>query len=393
MFDDVGLLALVPERWGGMWLSRHQMLTRLSRYFHVVWYDPPVGWRKLWSPNGLVMNNADNAPAGVANFTVSRQSRMLPKFYRPAALGRWTARRRLSNAARALEKTGCQRKVLSLWLPRFATALDNVTYDLSTYHIADEYSFSPVEQPLSDAERRIIERVGQVFIHSPALMEKKGRVNPNTTQISNGVDYDAFAAPHPEPVDMCDIPHPRIAYVGRMKVQMDWALLLSLAREHGNWSFVFVGPTGAMGDEGNKRDALFAMPNVYYLGNKSVTDVPAYVNHMDACMLCYVRNAYTRYIYPLKLHEYLAAGKPVVSADIESVRGFVPAVSIAHTPEDWSRLLDETVRAEAAAPERVAERQTIAREHNWNNIVLKMARCIADRLGPEYAARLGATTE
>ena len=44
-YPDIGVIGVVPERWGGMWLSRQQILTRLTRYFHVVWVDPPLSWR------------------------------------------------------------------------------------------------------------------------------------------------------------------------------------------------------------------------------------------------------------------------------------------------------------------------------------------------------------
>src|SRR6186997_22489 len=46
-FSEVGLVAFVPEVWGGPWLSRHQVLTRLSEYFHVVWAEPAKSWREL----------------------------------------------------------------------------------------------------------------------------------------------------------------------------------------------------------------------------------------------------------------------------------------------------------------------------------------------------------
>jgi hypothetical protein len=54
-----------------------------------------------------------------------------------------------------------------------AHVLDDATCDLSCYHIVDEYSFSTTEQPLDQVEVELIRRVDQVFIHSPALLEKK----------------------------------------------------------------------------------------------------------------------------------------------------------------------------------------------------------------------------
>src|SRR4029453_1421101 len=37
LMPDVGVIALVPDPWTGIWQSRHYILTRLARFFHVVW--------------------------------------------------------------------------------------------------------------------------------------------------------------------------------------------------------------------------------------------------------------------------------------------------------------------------------------------------------------------
>jgi hypothetical protein len=58
-----------------------------------------------------------------------------------------------------------------------------------------------------------------------------------------------------------------------------------------------------MGAYESAKEGLFALPNVHYLGNRTVREVPAYVRHMDVCLLCYALTDYTRYIFPLKLHD------------------------------------------------------------------------------------------
>jgi hypothetical protein len=37
---DIGVMSLVPDVWEASWQPRHHVLTRLSRYFNVVWYHP-----------------------------------------------------------------------------------------------------------------------------------------------------------------------------------------------------------------------------------------------------------------------------------------------------------------------------------------------------------------
>jgi len=371
-----------------MWLSRHQVLTRLARYFHVVWYNPPLPWRHERRP----LTHADPTPPPASGFTVYNPEAWLPKFYRPRALDRATEQARLRRSRRLLEKAGCRRVVAYVWQPAFAPALDLVAHDVSCYHIADEYSFLDVEHPIPAEERHLIERVDQVFVHSPALMEKKGHINPHTAYVTNGVDYAAFAAEAREPADLAVIPHPRIGYVGRIKSQMDWDTLIEIARRHPEWSLVLVGPIGHMGDYEAKKSQLFSMKNVHYLGNRSVREVPAYMRHMDVCLLCYALTDYTRYIFPLKLHEYLASGRPVVGSDIRTLRDFSASIRIAHSTDEWSSAIAASLSPEERSQERIEARQRVARQFDWNTITQRIAGILCDRLGGDAPVRFAAAT-
>jgi glycosyltransferase involved in cell wall biosynthesis len=391
LFPEVGVIAVVAEPWGGMWLSRHQILTRLSDYFNVVWVNPARPWRHAFSPPRI--NNPDPAPPPARHFTVYNHPAWLPKFYRPAALGRVTEQKRLREARRILEAAGCRKIVLYVWQPRFARAVDAIDHDVSCYHIADEYSFAEVEHPVSAAERRLIERVDQVIVHSPALMEKKGKLNPRTAFITNGVDYDAFANPAAEPADLAAVARPRIGYVGRLKSQLDWDTLGEIARRQPAWQVVLVGPVGHMGEHERKRSALLAMPNVHYLGNKSVRDIPAYVQHMDVCLLCYALTDYTRYIVPLKLHEYLATGLPVVGSDIRTLREFDHVVRIAHSTDEWCQAIAAALEPSERTPARMEERRRVAREYDWDRLTGRIAGLLCERLGDDYARRFSGLKE
>src|SRR5690606_28319265 len=105
-------------------------------------------------------------------------------------------------------------------------------------------SFSLVDRPNDPREVALIRAADLVIIHSQKLFEKKGSINPNSVQIPNGVDYAAFSTPQPEPADLAGIPHPRMGYIGVIKLQLDLALLLALATQQPAWSFVLVGPVG-----------------------------------------------------------------------------------------------------------------------------------------------------
>jgi glycosyltransferase involved in cell wall biosynthesis len=266
-----------------------------------------------------------------------------------------------------------------------------VPFDVSCYHIDDEYSWSEVDSPISARESRLIAAVNQVFIHSPALLEKKGSINPCTTFVPNGVDYSAFATPVPEPADLVSIPRPRIGYTGYLKPQLDLRLLGGLAARHPTWSFVLVGARRP--EIAAELAELARHPNVHLLGAKSVDELAAYPQHFDVCIMPYVADGYTKFIYPLKLHEYLASGRPTVGSRIRSLEDFANVVALATTADEWSAVITEALSPNERGSRRRAERQAVACRHDWDILVARIAQAISARLGPRDAQRFATLTE
>jgi glycosyltransferase involved in cell wall biosynthesis len=367
----------MPEPWERGPRRRHHVMQRLARYFHVVWIDRPQGWRATFRSRFPFGNTFPSLPG----FHRYRQPRYFPHFHRPRWLGDLMGLGRLRQARRYLRGLGCSRIVLYLARPEFHRAPDLVPHDLLCYHVDDEYTFSDVEQPTPPHEAALLRRAGLVVIHSPGLLEKKGGLNPKTIFVPNGVEYEHYATPQPEPYDMRGIPHPRIGYVGIVKKQMDFRLLDVLSARHPEWQFVLVGPDGNLGHHASLRQAVAQRANVHFLGKKAGPELAAYTQHFDVGMMCYEVNGYTKFIYPLKLHEYLAAGVPVVGSPIRTILDFRGLVEIADTPDEWSAAIARCLDPAARAPAITAERRATARRHDWDGLVATIAHGLAGRLG------------
>jgi glycosyltransferase involved in cell wall biosynthesis len=360
---------------------RHQVLWRLSRYFRVVWMNPSHNWFDILTRR--VPSGDQGATISQPGFTIYDPEWWLPSIYRPNWLKSLIFREHLRRAKRQLIRQGCTTTILSLWRPDFATDWSSVPFDFRCYHIDDEYSFSPVEMPIGTSEMQLLKEADQVFVTSRALLEKKGWINPNTSFNPNGVAYREFATPRAEPADLAPVPHPRIGYAGFLKEQLDWPLLLKLATEHPDWSFVFVGPVSARPAVNVMLEELRSHKNVCFLGGKPAQLVPAYVQHFDACVMPYRQDDYTKYIYPLKLHEYLASGLPTVGTRIPSLDEFSDVIALPPTPEAWSKALEEALTPAANSPELRAARQAVAKRHDWDVQVGKMARTLIRKMAPE----------
>jgi glycosyltransferase involved in cell wall biosynthesis len=378
--DQTGIICLVPDRWGGVFMPRHQVLTRLARRWPVVWLDMPAGWRDYWLPGGRRFLEGRRQFSPYPGFTVLTPGMMRPAIEHPAWLRRALLAARLADARQCLSRAGVQRIVLYLWRYAFAEALELCPHDVSCYHIDDEYSFSDVDLPNDPQEVAVIRRVDQVIVHSTALLRKKGGLNPNTAMIPNGVDFGAFSRPSLVPADLASVPRPRIGYIGVIKRQLDLARIVRIARSKPGWSFVLVGPIGNVSGQETSVAELRALRNVHFLGVKTLDELPAYTQHMDVCLMCYAMTDYTKYIYPLKLHEYLAAGRPTVSSPIDTVREHADVVTLAHSDEDWVSGIEGALEAPASTEAAAERRRMRARQYDWETLTDRVAELFRERM-------------
>lgn len=371
--SSLGVIALVPDDWDAIVMPRHQVLRRLASHFPTVWVEPARNWRDYLPLLGDRPLAPDRWSAPVGGLEVLRTGWCHPAFRRPSWLAATSFRSRLSLARQRLLDRGAKRIALYIWRDEFGAALDLIDHDFSCYHIDDEYTFSEVDMPNSARETQLLGRVDQVIVHSRALFEKKGRINPRTALIHNGVDFKHFSEPHAEPLDMVRIPHPRIGYAGVIKKQLDLALLVRLARGLPQRSFVLVGPIMNVSGKEAELAELRQLPNVFLLGVKPADALPQYIQHFDVCLMCYEVNDYTKYIYPLKINEYLASGRPVVSSPIDAVKEYRDIVAIASSDAEYVDAIEKGLCDEARAAGAVAARQRVAQANDWDVLVANIA--------------------
>jgi len=385
LLPNIGVIAQVHDTWGDRWQARHQIVSRLARYFRVVWMNPALTWRESLATPAPNLRRDRSSDLG---FDIYTPEPWLPALYRPRWLSETIFREHLKRARRILIRRGCERIILASWRARFDNGWSDVPFDLRCYHVDDEYSFSPVETPIGPDEMRMLREADQIFVTSRSLLDKKGGINANTALVPNGVDYLAFATPQEEPPDLAGIPHPRIGYAGFLKEQLDWSLLLELATRRPGWSLVFVGPVSPRLAPVAQVGALRRLPNVYFLGAKPTHAVPAYTQNFDVCVMPYRRDDYTKYIYPLKLHEYLATGRPTVGTRIRSLEEFENVLRLACTADDWTQALEKALEPSANSEGCRAERQQIAKRHDWDIQVWTIARTLLTRVAPNLAEDL-----
>lgn len=249
------------------------------------------------------------------------------------------------------------------------------------YDCMDELSaFRGAPAQLPRLERELFARADVVFVGGQSLYEAKRGQHPNLHAFPSSIDREHFATAEDavEPADQQAIPHPRLGFFGVIDERMDLALLDELAHARPDWQFVLVGPIAKI-DPADLPDR----PNVHHLGPKPYEVLPAYLSGWDVALLPFAANAATRYISPTKTPEYLAAGRPVVSAPIRDVvrpYGRRGLVRIALTASDWLKAIEATL---AEDPARTAWREDVddfLASTSWDRTWARMSRHVGASL-------------
>lgn len=390
MEEKVGILAFVPDVWDSKYQSRHYIMDGLSKYYKILWLMPPVYFtdyiekpkKKKYENAGLrkIKNNlwsyGINIPIDYRRkYNKKNIFSVVFRYYRELWCYLY-----IDRIKKIIKKLNYEKVVIYIWRPEYYWVIDKLKASLVCYHIDDEYSFNPdKDAEVSIEEMYLLKRSDIVFIHSNTLMKKKGGINKNTFSLPNGVDYGYYRNiidnGYEIPCDMDKIPHPRIGYMGYIKKHLDLKLLYEIAEKNTKWSLVFIGPVR---EEHSEIDEiikkLHCLKNVYFLGGKDVAELPKYINELDVCIMPYKITNYTKYIYPMKMHEYFSCGKPVVSTKIDNILEFSEIISIAEGSEEWVDSIKKILDKNDVNSGKKA--MNVAMNNSWEERVDKIKRII-----------------
>jgi glycosyltransferase involved in cell wall biosynthesis len=121
---------------------------------------------------------------------------------------------------------------------------------------------------------------------------------------------------------------------------IDYDLLAFAADSLPDFRFVFIGPNY---DESMDGKPVFGRPNVSWLGPKEYDELPSYLQAFSVATIPFVLNDVTHAVSPVKLHEYLAGGKPVVTTAMREAASY-DVVMIGHDRNEWVEKLVEAER-------------------------------------------------
>jgi len=370
MLNGETIIYFGPEPWDGLWRNRHQLMSRFANENNVWYVEPPTNLRNLFSGRGRRRTRLYSQDASGVH--VFHSPWWLPITGR-APFKNISIRLFLSVLS-LVARTGRNRRPI-VWLsrPNMVDYIDILRTKSTIYHVVDEYSGygPPSAKPHSesrDKEEEMLHKADTVIVVTSTLFDLKSPHNANTHLVPNAVDYESYANCDPQtPDDISDIQGPIIGYSGLIAARLDLGLLQTAAESRPDWNFVFVGAVNDAHCEAELRQ-LRERSNVHFLGQKPVHDVPRYVQQFDVCMIPYVLNLRAQHASPLKLYEYAAASKPIVTTDFAAARAFQGHVSVAGDTDEFIAVCERSLAMDPSAAN-ILENRRFAAENTWSHRV------------------------
>jgi len=179
--------------------------------------------------------------------------------------------------------------------------------------------------------------------------------------IPNAVDVDIFDLTYNQtrPSDIV-AGLPTILYYGSLWGEwFCWLFVEEIARKIPQASINLIGDYAGIPER-----VRTMPPNVHFLGLKRQTELPAYLAHSDFAIIPFLMDDFSSYISPLKVFEYIAMGKPVLSTHLPDIEGY-PGVFATNQAAEWVDFAAGGYKTRFDATQRIREQEAFTLQNSW----------------------------
>jgi len=258
--------------------------------------------------------------------------------------------------------------------------INNINNKLVVYYcIADFEKLVRNPARIRKSEIGVIKASDLIFVQGQELKRRCEAYNKKVTIFPFGVNMDRFnedSARTKKPPDIKHIKGTIIGYVGGIHKHVDFALIRFLAERNRKWTFLFIGPMQTDISE------VEGLENIIFLEQKEHKELANYINSFDVSIVPYLLNEYTETVYPTKINEYLAMGKPVVATALPEVvelnKEYGQIIYIGSSKEDFEEQVKNAMKENnSTSRNRYIE---VARDNSWDVRIEKMSQLMQEEI-------------
>ena len=156
---------------------------------------------------------------------------------------------------------------------------------------------------------------------------------------------------------------PIIGYYGALAKWFDYKLIEQLAKEREDYEIVLIGMDyDGSYDQSNLKD----YSNISYLGMIDYKDLINYSRYFDVCIVPFIKNDITDSTSPLKIFEYMALEKPIVTTDINECKNYESCL-VSKNYDEFIKNIDKALKLEVNDKEYFSILRRESEENTWNN--------------------------
>jgi glycosyltransferase involved in cell wall biosynthesis len=293
--------------------------------------------------------------------------------YSPATLpgggkgkfGSWLARKALSIQVRlAAKRCGIKNPLIWVACPPGATVIDDFDAAAVVYQRTDRFEdFKGVDkEKIKSFDDKLKQQSDLVLFCSRELFDAEKDQNETSLFVDHGVDFDSFESAGRaadenglEPDDLHGIGRPRVGFIGGIDIHtFDPDLFVEVAGKLPEFQFVMIGACSLP-------DGWCPYPNVHLLGQRPYEEVASYMAACNVLIMPWNQSDWIKACNPVKMKEYLAVGRPVVSTYFPEVEFFKEHIAVATTAEEFAECIRNTVNGADA----IESRRNRVRAHTW----------------------------
>lgn len=373
--SKIPIIAFANTRWNSLWMNRQHLLSRLALLGRPVAYS-----------NGTVHYNSFFVPfrqRAIAkdNVTVMTQGYCLPHSYRPSALRKSALEYHCQRILDALGLEQGQDIIGMCFDVDFLDFIDVLQPKYRIFHIYDSFNLIGPEPQEFDTIRRRIKQFDLVTASSAYMyVDVLGERPDDKCIIPNGVDFERIcrgdAVESATAQAIRRISGAKIGYVGSINSRIDFDLVHGLATTLPDKQFIFVGPVRYAlllrnPSEFRAYERIRTLSNVHFFAEVPKEELAAVLSAMDINCIFFRtdRGDWISSVYPIKINEYLASGRPVITADIRiAMDQFADVTRVCSSFSQWVRAIVETL-GEGVDIQACEARRRVAKSNDWSQHV------------------------